>query len=364
MKQALSLIALAVVACAGLRADFSYEQTTQVTGGMMKSLSFMSQQMREPIRGSALFKGDRMAHIGPTSASIVDLRAETITDINFQKKTYSVMTFAQMAEMLKSLDAKMKSKDENVPEWSVKASVKETGQTQSINGMTARQVILTLEFEGTDPKTNQKATMMTMTSDMWLAPEPAGYGEVKRFQARMAQKLAFTPGVSPMMSGGAQGRQGMAALRQEAAKLQGVVVRQVTKMSFAGSGAQGGEGGAEGQAEPQPQTQPQPQPQVEPEKPSIGGALGRLGGRFGGLGGLGRKKQQPQEQPKPETQQAPAQSAPAESQPQTQRGPGGSLAMTEMTTDMSGFSSAPVDGSKFEIPAGFKQVESQSLRGR
>jgi hypothetical protein len=34
----------------------------------------------------------------------------------------------------------------------------------------------------------------------------------------------------------------------------------------------------------------------------------------------------------------------------------------EMTTELSGFSSAPVDPSKFEVPAGFKQVESEMMK--
>jgi hypothetical protein len=35
----------------------------------------------------------------------------------------------------------------------------------------------------------------------------------------------------------------------------------------------------------------------------------------------------------------------------------------EMTIEMSGFSAA-VDGSKFEVPAGFKQVEPEAARHR
>ena len=41
-------------------------------------------------------------------------------------------------------------------------------------------------------------------------------------------------------------------------------------------------------------------------------------------------------------------------------GPG---ALIEMTTEMSGFSAAAVDASQFEVPAGFKKVESDLKRG-
>lgn len=344
MKRPLILIAVTIYACAGLRADFSYEQTSQMVGGVMKSLSFMSKQLREPMRHTVLVKGDRMATVSATSASVIDLAAETITEINFDKKTYSVMTFAEMEAMLRSLDEKSKDKDQ--PEWTIKASVKETGQTQNINGLETREAILTIEFEGTDQKTGQPATMMTTTSDMWLTPSVAGYDEVRSFYQRMAQKLNWTPGSMPMASG--RQAKGFAAMYREAAKLNGVPVRQLTKMTMGAGMAQGQEGMAEAQAE---QPQSQPEPQVEQEKPSVGGALGRLGGRFGGFGGFGRKKkQQQEEQPQTETQ-------PASSQPQ-QRGTGGSSgALMEIQTDMTGFSSASVDASKFEVPAGFKRVE-------
>ncbi len=35
----------------------------------------------------------------------------------------------------------------------------------------------------------------------------------------------------------------------------------------------------------------------------------------------------------------------------------------EMTTELTGFSSAPVDASRFQVPAGFKQVDSDMLKG-
>ena len=40
------------------------------------------------------------------------------------------------------------------------------------------------------------------------------------------------------------------------------------------------------------------------------------------------------------------------------------MLLMESTTEMSGFSSAAVDPSKLEVPAGFKQVEPELGRGR
>jgi hypothetical protein len=227
----------------------------------------------------------------------------------------------------------------------VKASLKETGQTKQFSGVNAREFIMTLEMEGTDQQTGQKGAMV-VTADMWVAQQP-GYDQVRQFYQRMAQKLAWTPGGGMFTMGRSDMARAMADLQKEAAKLDGVPVYQVVKMGFKGEAGQAGQ-----PAQPPPAARaPEQQPT---ENPSVGGALGRLGGRLGGLGGLGRRKkaEQPAEQPAP-----PPESAPAAAQPDV------SGALMEMTTELTSFSTGPVDPSKLEVPGGFKQVESQMLKG-
>jgi hypothetical protein len=346
IKRLTTIAAIALLGCSCLFADFSYEQTSTLTGGMMKSMAFLSKSLREPIRSTVMVKGDRMATISPQSGHIIDLASETITEINFQKRTYSVITFAQMAEALKAMQAKMKSQQGGKQmDVSFKPSVKETGETRTVNGMNAREMLVTVEFEGTDPKTNQRGTFMTMVADMWIAPDVPGYDEVRHFQARMAQKLNWVPGsFGAMTPGGQDSARAMAEVYKELAKLNGVPVMSVTKMGFGGAMPAGQQ--AEGAPPPQ---QEQQQQQAEAEKPSLGGALGRLGGRFGGFGRKKKQEQQQQEQQQPESAQGQA------------AGPAGA-SMMEVTTELTGFSSAPVDGSKFEVPAGFQQVESEMLK--
>src|ERR1700704_952159 len=85
-----------------LLADFSYDQTTKMTGGammgMMKIAGAFSKQVREPVQTTVLVKGNHMAHSSKDHAQIIDLDSETITEVNFQKKQYSVMTFAEMTQ--------------------------------------------------------------------------------------------------------------------------------------------------------------------------------------------------------------------------------------------------------------------------
>ncbi|MGH9721313.1 MAG: hypothetical protein ACRD8O_13950, partial [Bryobacteraceae bacterium] len=74
-----------------LFADFSYEQKSQITGGAMagavKFVGVFSKELREPMVSTVLLKGNRLANITKRSTSIIDLDAETFTEINHEKKT-------------------------------------------------------------------------------------------------------------------------------------------------------------------------------------------------------------------------------------------------------------------------------------
>jgi hypothetical protein len=336
MKMILSEVVVLFLATASiLPADFSYEQNSRITGGMvagaMKMAAVFSKQAREPIHSTIAVKGDRMLHLTATHGSIIDLNQETITSIDFQRKTWSVMTFAEMEQAMRQMSEKMKEK-QNDADMKFKVSVNPTGQTKDIGGMAAKEMIMKMEMEMTDQKSGQQGSMI-ITTDMWLAPKAPGYDEIRRFYERMSAKSAWMPG-QPMGMGRPDVSKGMAEVMKEAGKLDGMPVYETIRMGGDGAGAQAAAPGE------QPKQQPQ-QPQ-----PSAGSALGAaLGGRFG----LGRKKK-----PADEQQQAP----PAESQQQGET----SGLLLEMVTETTNFSPAPVDPAKFEVPAGFKQVKPE-MRG-
>jgi hypothetical protein len=351
MKRTALIVTAALWGGTSLFADFSYEQTSKVTGGMMGGMMrTFSKQARET-KTSIMVKGSRMATLSATSGQIIDLGKETITQVDFQKKTYSVLTFAQFAEALSRMNARIKGagRDEGM-EMTVKPSVKETGQKRTVAGLDSRQVILTIEMEGTD-KNGKKVTGMAVSSDMWISSNVAGYGEVRDFYKQMMAKMNWTPAMGMTQAPGAG--KGMAELVKEMSKLDGVPVLQVVKI-----GAPAGQPSAEGSEGAAPQQSPQTQ-EAQAAKPSVSDALGKLGGRFGGLGGFGRKKKQQEEQPAPAASSESA--PPPASQPAA---PQGAPSLLEMTSELSDFSAASVDGSKLEIPAGFKQVESEMLKLR
>jgi hypothetical protein len=337
-------------------ADFSYEQTSTITGGammgMVKVMGVFSKKLREPMRSQVMVKGDQMVNLSPDNAQIIDLSKETITSVDFQKKTYAVITFDEMRRALDEMARKMQGKkDPQQPEMQFDVSVKDTGDTQTVNGLPAKRVILTIKMEGQDQKSGEKGSFDVVT-DMWLSQQVSGYDQVQRFYQRMAERMNWTPG-SGMMTGmpnAAGMSKGMAQMYRESSKLEGVPVRQIVRMGASGQmRAQG--------APPPAQAQRQEQQQQE-AAPSVGQALGRIGG-LGRLGGLGRKKK---EEPPPQAQQQQPEPQTASGAPAATGSPSAPGSLMEMTIESSNFSNAPVDASKFAVPAGFKQVEHDMIR--
>ncbi len=324
-----------------LLADFSYQETSTITGGAIVSMlkvvgvfSKQARQAREPITSTVAVKGDRMFHKNAMDIQIIDLGKETITNIDLQKKTYTVMTFEQMRQMMAQMAEKMKenknkqaAQGEDQTDVKFKVDIKGTGNAKQVASYDAKETVLTMTMEATDTKSGQSGSMVVI-ADEWLAPKVSGYDEVRDFQRRLAEKLNWTPG-SNFLTSQPQMAKGMVEVTKENAKLDGIPV--FTTVVMGGQGLQ-----------PVDRSD-KPAGETKSQGPSVKSALGgALGGRFG----LGRKKEPPQEQ-KTESNDAAA----------------GQGVMLEMTTSTTGFSSAPVDVSQFEVPAGFKQIEPE-MKGK
>ena len=288
---------------------------------MMNIAGAFAKQAREPNVSTVAVKGDRMVHLSASQATITDLSKETITTVHFDQKTYSVMTFEQMKQMMEQASSRMagargkESGDSQKPEANFHVSMKDTGQKKKVAGFDTHEVIMTLEMQGADKQSGSKGAM-SMTSDMWIAPKMAGYDEVRDFHRRMAQKLNWTPGGAMPMMGRPEMAKGMAELVKESAKLDGVPVLQVMKMGGGMSGMTAGGGISAGAGDRPGRSRP------STDQDDAAAALSALGASDG------------------------------------------SASLMEMTTELSGFSSAPVDASKFEVPPGFTQVEPQSMQRR
>jgi hypothetical protein len=335
-----------------LRADFTYTETTQITGGsllgMMKmagSFSRQAKQAGEPTTSTVMIKGNRMTRISPDHTEIIDLDKETVTQIDTAKHQYTVITFEQMKQRMDAAMAKAKAKQRQPQSTDAdikfQIHVRNTDATKEIAGLSANEAIMTMTMDATD-KSSGQAGSMAITNDMWLAPEIPGYGEVRDFYARYALKMgrvfSGAGGMATAMLASHPGaEQGMQDLAKEVAKMKGIPVLQVMRMGTSTDG------------KPLPAASEAPLPASNGPATPTAGEVGQQtatsaiasGLGLGGFGGFGHKKKA---DPPPDSGQG-------------QQANAGPMVLIESNTQLASFSQAPVDGSKFEVPAGFKQVE-------
>jgi hypothetical protein len=343
--QRLSLVrtvGLIALCAAPLCADFSYNETSQITGGALLGMvrfagafSKDGKKLTQPIESTTAVKGNRMVRKTADQATIIDLDQQTITTIHLADKTYSVMTFDEMKQRMKEASEKMRSKQGGDGNVSFDVNVKETGQKKTINGQETHEMIMTLTMSGTDAKSGQQGAM-NVVSDSWIAPDIAGYSEVVEFHKRMADSLGWVPGGNPLINRPDMAK-GMAELYKQAGKLNGMPMTTTVKMGAAG---QGGEA-ASAQTAPTESNSEQQQAKSSPPPSSVSDALGgMLGGRFG------RRKK----------------SNPSEDGQGTGAGSGGdpSGALLEMTSQVSSYHANAVEASQFETPAGFTKVAEET----
>jgi hypothetical protein len=372
----LAAIAIVLMASRMTLADASYQETTQITGGSMvaplKSMGFLSKSvsnMFAPNTTTTMVHGNQKAVVGKDSTEITDLDRETITHIDNLHKTYSVVTFAQMRQAFENMPKQMEQAQQQAKQeqpqpaqqpksdlkTSFDVSVKNTGVSKDVNGLTAQEQLVTMQMHVTDPNApaTDAANTVTyvVTTDAWIAPDPPEVKEIQDFDKRFGQKLmagvdmsawkSQMAGQNPAMAqlfGGKPGSQeAMAQMAKEMAKLQGTRVMEVTRMGGSGNGAAGSQDSAQGSTPPANTTSSSP-------NPSVGGLLGSaLGGSA--LGGFHRKKPAPTDTNNSTT--------PAADGSQNTS----SAVLMETTTQKSNFSQGSVPSSAFDVPAGYKKVE-------
>jgi hypothetical protein len=348
-----------VAASTSMHADFSYTETTQVTGGSMLGLMKMAgafsrqaRQIGEPVVSTVSIQGNRMARINPDRTEIIDLDAETITDIDTVKRQYTVTTFAQMKQQMEAAAERAKAQQQksqpaspdqpSTTDVKFQVHVRNTGQSKDVSGLNANESILTMNMDATDKSSGQTGSM-AITNDMWLAQEIPGYDEVKEFYRKFALKMGtvFSSAVNPAMLAQYRGAgQGMADMAEEMSKLKGTPVLQVMRMGMT----------TDGQPLPAASEAPLPPSDANPPMPSAGdvaqesasSAIASKLSPFGGLGGFGHKKKADPPPADPNAAATPAQPT--------------SSVLMETNTQLTSFSRT-VNEASFVVPAGFKQIQ-------
>ncbi|MFH1944738.1 MAG: hypothetical protein ABIK95_03835 [Acidobacteriota bacterium] len=309
-------------------ADVAQESTVKMIfkgplGTAMKLLG-----ASRPIQSAVYYKGnlmrtDTMDNKGNvTDSQIIDLDREVMINIQYKKKSYTEMTFAEWRAMMESRAQQLEGSEQrdDVPkgDWSFKVDVDRPGESKNIAGYDTEKVILTLTAEGTvtdqeDPSKSYKGKM-TVTADMWMAKKaPAGVEEMKRFQLNFAKKLDFDyqgSGMAVIVEQIAKNNkqlvEALEQLKKEQDNLSGFALQ--TNTVFASEGS--------------------------PAPPEAGGqsAKNKLGGLVSGL----KKK--------------------VIKSGSDQSGPS---VLMEMEVVVQKFDSGPVDAGLFPIPAGFKKIENK-----
>jgi hypothetical protein len=355
LRNTIALYCVLATAVVSLAADFSYQQTTQVTGGsmlqMIKMAGTFSSQARkagEPITTTVYLQGNRKATVSQDSIEIIDLDKEAVTHVDLLKHTWYTMTFAEMKARMEAARAKAEKaekkqapppQDASNPNNNVQATfdvkVRNTGAHKAVSGLDASEAIMTMTMTATDTKSQQSGAI-GITNDMWMTPEVGGYEQLRDFDRRYAEKMASVMGIgagqdfTSMLMAHPGATEAMAKMAVEMQKLHGIPVMQITRMGPT----------ADGKPIPAASEAPLPPPAPSPS----GGDVAKQAFVNSLPFGFGHKK-------KDQDQNAGSNGA----QPAgAQSGVAAILMETQITS--SNFSSAPIDGSHFEVPAGMKQI--------
>ena len=359
LSKRLALVLALFLPTALFAGDFSYQESTQLTGGsllhMTKMVGVFSSQARhvgDPIISSIYLKGNQLADVSPDNIQIIDLDKETITQIDIQKRTYTVMTFDQMKQAVENARQQMKEQaakqsqptaavppDQQNVTMSFDVKVRKTGAQKDVSGLQSSEAILTMTMTATNQDTQQSGNL-AITNDMWMVPAIPGYEQVRDFYARFAAKMAdATTGLgydfSKMLSQNPGAGQALGDMAKEMQKLDGVPIEQVMRLGTTANG------------QPLPAASEAPDAASGPPPPTAGqvakaGMASAISSRLGGFGGFGHKKQKdtPPPDQNPDSAQTPT-----------------SAILMETRIVSSNFSANPVDPSHFQVPAGYTQVQ-------
>lgn len=327
-------------------ADFKYTQTSQITGGamagMVKAMSVFSKKLSAPSETTTYVKGSYLRSDHPDgSYQIIDLDGQRLIEVYPQKSAYSVVTFEQMRDAMAKAEQRMHDemqRQANEKKTNVtitpKIDVNPTGRTQTLLGQNAQEVNIKIEMavQSTGPKQGTQNASFSTAIDSWVAPSVSGYGEVANFYKKMATEIGWSPnstfGVDPRMA------QSMVALYKEGKIPTGLPLLQVISLTGAGVPPQGGQQASE----PSNSSAGSPTPGEAAAK--------ALGGMFGGFGGFGHKKKKKQQEESSTGNANPAASSAA------------STSLMEITARVVSFSTDTLDSALFQVPEGYKQVQS------
>ena len=334
-------LALAAAAAAHPAAaqDLTYTTTTklEMSGTLGRILSLVT-DLDKPTVEKTYFQGARIRKDQEKSSSIMDWNAGTMTLLDHDKKTYTVLDFAQMLEQTAAAVEQARPEAGEMPDVEVSVSSERTGKTETIAGYAAEQVVFVIEVkpkgqggEGDAPPTT------ALVTDLWLSAEFPEYRMMQQMQGEglealrqsgaqaMAQAMAALAGTDPTLKEGWE--KNLEAMKD----LQGTALRTTTHFVSVPPGAT---------------LDRQKVLDTAGERVQEGGGMGRTAANaarqaLGGLAGrFGRNRQQQQ---------------PQEAAPPTQ------AVIMRVRSEIGDVGTGGVDPSVFQLPEGYTE---KALPGR
>jgi hypothetical protein len=236
------ITALAVFTAAAAFGDATVDQKVQLHfGGAMSIVNvFGGKATHEGADSTVVVKGDRKSSRTGGSGEIVDLAAEKIYRIDYDRKTYKVTTFDELRKQFEEQKARAekeakssKKNEEKGTEMEVDFDVKSTGKKETINGYATHNEVVTVTVREKGKKLEQSGGYV-LTADMWVGPKIAAFKEMSDFDRRYMQKLYGTAysgaDMSAMMTALAQTpafAKAMKAFADKSANFDGAPIRSV-----------------------------------------------------------------------------------------------------------------------------------------
>jgi len=258
------IVALTLTTCLvhvqGAFADVRIQEKTkfQLSGVLGQVVNiFGGKAARDGVEHSVAIKGNRKVTVTDTTSQIVDLTEEKIYNIDLKKKTYTVITFAELRRQLEESrrkaeeearkakpDQKSTEQPADAPQYEVDFEVTNTDETKALNGFTTRRALMTVAVREKGQTLDQNGGLM-LTTELWLAPRIPEMNELQAFEVRYAQQLygPMIAGASPQDMAAAlavypQVKPALERMATEAKKLEGTPILTVVTADAVKSAAQ------------------------------------------------------------------------------------------------------------------------------
>ncbi len=304
--------------------------------------------------------GHKLKTESGNTATIIDADAGSFTTIDNKEKTYTTMTFAQMAtamkqarqnmanQMNKSNDAPAADPKAQKSNMDMKYSVKvdPTGEHQKVAGYDAEHVFLTISVEGNAKSENedsQQVGTIVLLIDQWLSKDAPQIAAMRDFQKAYMGKAgdafrAQASGLQAAFASDARIKDGFAAAGKELAKMQGISLRSTTYVTLVPPNVTFDRNLALGDASAASAADA-----AKKDDAPKGGS--RFGGLMGALKSVAAKASEKSDDKS------------------TSTGPPKQATLMTLTDQVTGITQEAVPASAFSVPAGYRELKSPMLRG-